>query len=1486
MKKKLVFWLFVFVCTNVFGNTDLKFVLDLDNVVVQDTCSPVSTLSCDAIKVNMPYSLTFNASVPGTLKDINGQSTGFTTVNNYSGVRLPADGGISNEYVPGYEPSKILITGGQLQITSSKGIDYLTNNNQLNTLGVKIETGGKFQIEVKIINPYNGTQSQQAGLWLGLNDKTYIKLGITGNKVELRKELNDVSSTVAGNANPDQRITAVINNLQAQTVYLRLIIDSAAKTAEGFYSTNGATYKSTGATYSTSAVNITNMGLTNSTAYAGIFSTYRNGPTAINYKFDDFKISKISQTTPSSLSFSTDKLDFTALQNEPVLSQTVIIKGIPSRPPYTLTKSSAAWLQLPAGQTDTLKFGPQNINTKMAAGNYQALITCASPGYADVTLLINLNIVDTIAEKAVRINFQDKATIPPIGYVRDYGQAYGQRTGLYQASELTYGWKRKSDNSLLSLTANGRNRNTPEDILFATLMHMQANNISGSFTGTKIEGYWELSVPNGVYDATVAVGDGLVNTAPEKHTINIEGVNVISNFIPAGKAGTNSRFKSATIRVTVADERLTIDATGGTNTKINYAAIVPVSTAPYLYWSTNTPNIIIKKGSSQTNTFSVKLGNSKNSSLPYSVKASYLAGATGWLSFNSTYSGAQPQITFNYNGAKNLPVGIYKATVTATSAQFTSAKLAIQLNVIDSLRPYVISSTPLNGAKKVSVNTVSIAANNLHVPAVSGTTGGVDNSTITNTTVKLMKLIDTTYTQVSGVVQGTGGGDAISFSPSNSLDPATVYKFMITSGVKSHSGAAFAPYEATFTTDEAKIDSSGFLNAQFTKVPIPGTQNIKYSTLTIGPDGKLYALRLDGIIERFNINHADGTLSNKFTINTLFNKYGARSAVGLTFAPQSTASNLIVWVTHCSGGLTTAPEFDGNISRLSGNELQTEQLMITKLPRSTRDHLVNSLAFGPDNALYICQGSNSSAGSYDDDWQRSESLLSGTILRLDPQKLNGFTLPLNVKTTTSQSVINNAPSNSAVMSDGTYNPYATTSPLTIYASGVRNAYDLVWHTNGQLYLPTNGSGGGGNSPASVAGTRKVNGSFYNGPIVPATTGVKVQTDWLFRVNPDKPVGFYGHPNPLRGEYVINRGFQDNPLYSPNVVADNNFRPGYDFGLNHSPNGALEYKSNAFNGVLKGKLLVCRFSGGGDIIVMEPGSMVKKNNVGSDDHIYDIVKVVSGSSNSGLIGMSGFVNPLDIVEDKTNGNLYVSEFNWNDIPSLQSQITLLRAQSQPSPALAMLAVTATAEPTDDLSKKRYVITLANRGDGVLRVKNIGLKGKDAAGFKIADINLPTTKSPLILKRNSAISFKINAAQSSAKSISSKLIVTSMDDVTGEADLSNKLELEPVQNKPDNELITNTGNLSKEQRKLIVYPNPNAIIGTPLNIQLKNFNKHENAVLTVYDMRGNTLKTLQAPISDDGEFSTQILMNDPGINTFYVVRATYLSGSISSKIILLR
>lgn len=870
----------------------------------------------------------------------------------------------------------------------------------------------------------------------------------------------------------------------------------------------------------------------------------------------------------------------------------------------------------------------------------------------------------TLMLEPIKIDFQDAITKQPMGWKRDIGQSFRTHTGIYQGGDLVYGWKKKSDGSPLDLTANGRNRENPEDVLLASLIHMQAQDSWSSDEMNKTEGYWELKVLNGVYDITVAVGDGFDWKAPERHTINVEGVTAISRFKPMGKTGSLGRFKIARVRIFVKDGYLTIDADGGMNTKIDFAQISPVSVFPYLHWSDKTKNILIECENRAKKVFTAGLINSSGDKVDaYNISINYNRGAGSWLKLAGGRNKGS-NISFDYSAAGNLPVGIYRATVKASANGFSSSEMNVQLRVTDSSRPYVVSSSPNNGSNTVDISTVSIAANNLHVPVDSGYKGGIDNSTITNSTVKLFKIADGKASNVSGVIQGTGGGDAISFSPSNQLEPNTVYKFVITSGVRSYNNTPLVPYESTFNTGLAPIDSTNILNVEFTKIPMRGTQYKGYTSLTFGPDGKFYALRLDGTIDRFTVDPETGEFSNMQVSNILVKKYGGRSAIGLAFDPKSTAADPVLWVSHSSSGLTSAPEYAGKISRISGAGLQNEQLVITKLPRSTRDHMVNGLAFGPDKALYICQGSNSSAGAFDDGWQREETLLAGAILRLDLNKLQRFKLPMDVSTSSKLSVINRAPLSSIATSDGKYNPYSTKSPLTIYASGVRNAYDIVWHSNGQMYLPANGPGGGGNSPASKRGIRRPDGTFYTGPVIPETRGVQVQNDRLFRINPLKGVGYFGHPNPLRGEYVINRGYQDNPLYPPNIKPDANYRgAAFDFGLNHSPNGAIEYKSNTFNGVLKGKILVCRFSGGGDIMVLEPGSMVKDSNLtaGIDDKKYDIVRSSAGSGNFGMTGMSGFANPLDIIEDTRNGNLYISEYNWNDNPNLISQITLLRVK---------------------------------------------------------------------------------------------------------------------------------------------------------------------------------------------------------------------------------
>ena len=89
---------------------------------------------------------------------------------------------------------------------------------------------------------------------------------------------------------------------------------------------------------------------------------------------------------------------------------------------------------------------------------------------------------------------------------------------------------------------------------------------------------------------------------------------------------------------------------------------------------------------------------------------------------------------------------------------------------------------------------------------------------------------------------------------------------------------------------------------------------------------------------------------------------------------------------------------------------------------------------------------------------------------------------------------------------GTYDRHAPDAPVTIYADGMRVAFDLCWHSSGKLFAAVNGSSPGGNTPAGP-GVHNV------------WQVVDAEHDWLFDVQRG---GYYGHPNPEQGHYVFER----------------------------------------------------------------------------------------------------------------------------------------------------------------------------------------------------------------------------------------------------------------------------------------------------------------------------------------------------------------------------
>jgi hypothetical protein len=288
----------------------LLWILQAPTTLSAQGCNPLSTLPCADLQVSLPFSLDFTGS-EGKLAN-----TGFTMVDPPSSI-APS----TSNPVPGFDPAKLSFEAGKLKIATYSGIASSTNNNQINTVGVKFSTTQSFTLQTTVVNPFTGTTYQQAGVWVGLHDKTFVKLVVVNGKVEMRKELNDISSGLSDTSNPDQRITAAISGLSSSAVRLRLVVNTASNTAEGFYSLDGINYMNVGAAYPTKPISLSGTGLTGSTAYGGVFATHRNGTSSVSYSFENFSISSPTSTANTAPVFSSSAYSFLISETAGIGSQ-------------------------------------------------------------------------------------------------------------------------------------------------------------------------------------------------------------------------------------------------------------------------------------------------------------------------------------------------------------------------------------------------------------------------------------------------------------------------------------------------------------------------------------------------------------------------------------------------------------------------------------------------------------------------------------------------------------------------------------------------------------------------------------------------------------------------------------------------------------------------------------------------------------------------------------------------------------------------------------------------------------------------------------------------------------------------------------------------------------------------------------------------------------------------------------------------------------
>ncbi len=668
-------------------------------------------------------------------------------------------------------------------------------------------------------------------------------------------------------------------------------------------------------------------------------------------------------------------------------------------------------------------------------------------------------------------------------------------------------------------------------------------------------------------------------------------------------------------------------------------------------------NVLVNVGSFDAiNTLDLQLVGDAGSG---TVTAYYSVNGGAFVQINTVWTAPSANKTAFFNASSRAGlIACAKNDLAPITVAFDSFRIDAGSAIVN--HASITRTRPANGATGVARN-IFVAAD-VNLP-----NSGIDSATVNFTTVKLYRTGD--RAAVGGVINTSGAGDALVFTPGGLLDANMQYTFEVTAGLKDLNGVSFNAYSSTFTTGTAGPETDPSI--AFDKISLPTSNGYVYTSVAVGPDGKLYASTDQGIIRRWTLN-SDGTLGAVQDITSLkIAEGGATLITGFAFDPTSTSSSIILWVSHNQAVYTDASDWTGKISKLSGANLSTVTPIITGLPRSIRDHLTNQPVFGPDGALYFAQGAMTAMGAPDAAWgNRSEHLLSAAILRLDLSKLGA--LPLNVKTE----------------DGGAYNPFAANAPLTLYATGVRNAYDLVWTTNGHLYAATNGSAAGGSTPAG-------NGA-------PALVNLQeTQPDFLFDIVQG---GYYGAPNPVRGEYVMNGGnptggadFAEVSAYPVGTLPEANYKgAAYIFGLNYSPNGAIQYHGSAFGGKLDGAILVTEYSGGDDVIILTPGADGK------------ITK-----AQTGITGLAHFVDPLDITQHPTTGNLYVAEYGGQTI-------TLLKAVVAGGNASLSTTSLFFNDPANiGGSSQSQKITITNTGTGTLALPAdaFAITGPNAGQFAI-------------------------------------------------------------------------------------------------------------------------------------------------------------------------
>ena len=359
----------------------------------------------------------------------------------------------------------------------------------------------------------------------------------------------------------------------------------------------------------------------------------------------------------------------------------------------------------------------------------------------------------------------------------------------------------------------------------------------------------------------------------------------------------------------------------------------------------------------------------------------------------------------------------------------------------------------------------------------------------------------------------------------------------------------------------------------------------KPTSLAFGPDGRLYVASETQIVALTLDAGTNAILDIEQIANAV------EGVLGIAFDPAATT--LALYASRQEPGAT--PGYQGVVSVFTAPSWERTDV-ITGLPSSAPllNHLTNGLAFDAAGRLFIAQGSNTDAGIPDppgDELYWPESPLSAAIL-VASIHAPGFDGALTYD-----------PPGEPV----DHNVDLVSGDVAVYASGLRNAYDLVLHSNGHIYATENGALG-----QSVALSCTEDG------------GNSSTADEL---NLIEEGNYYGFPNRNRGRFDARQC-----TYRPPEEASGG---GYTAPIAVLPNhcscdGIAEYTAAAFNGAMQG-----------DLIYVE---LIRGN-------VTRAVLSPDGRSVLQTATLAGDLDwPLDVTV-RADGTIFIAEFQGNKITYL-------------------------------------------------------------------------------------------------------------------------------------------------------------------------------------------------------------------------------------------